>query len=255
MSIETSVRIGERTPLRFDLTQGLRQFAWRVTLRTFGWGYPFFGILTVLSVFGVLETNLTAPPFERVRLVETFLPLLMGIQAALLFSPDDEPALEILMACPRPLWWLLLERFCVLFIVYAISAIGLSLLILHYAPSSELVMALVRWIAPALFLSGLAIWITVRSREATLGVLIVGLGWFVLAFFSQHYAPGAPPLPYIESIQKLVWPFHPYMQPEFMSAGEYWLNRVLVMVIGLVLMLMGTWMLRNPERLLLGSRR
>ena len=44
-----------------------------------------------------------ALPGLTVHIAELLLPIVIGMQAAFAFAPEDEAPLEVLMACPRPL--------------------------------------------------------------------------------------------------------------------------------------------------------
>lgn len=229
----------------------LQRITWHMMRRTFNWGYPIFATLFVIIAFLQIKGDSNLAGFERVRLVETFLPLAMALQAAAVFSPEDEPALEIAAACPRPLWWLLAERFGFLALVYSLIGTCLTLLVLNDIPavlrtSEYAFIALLRWVAPALFLSLTAVWFTMRTRNAALSALLIGFMWAVLAFSSQLFAPGAPELPIIGAVQPYVWPFHAYMQPTFMpDMDDYWLNRFIVSALGTVMGLLSLRRLRH----------
>lgn len=232
----------------------IQRITWRMMLRTFNWGYAVFTVAFVVATQLMLDGT-TGPMmgFERVRLVETLLPLTMALQAASLFSPDDEPALEITAACPRPLWWLLAERFAFLLLIYTIIGTSLTLWLFSNIPEalrteSYLIIALLRWIAPALFLSFSAMWLTMQGRDAALSAMLIGFVWAALALMSQMFAPGAPELPLIGWIQPYVWPFHPYMQPTFMpTPGDYWLNRAIVIAQGIPLGILSLRYLRHTN--------
>lgn len=250
--MHNSTMLFEPSSRAFQPTGGLiQQITWRMMLRTFNWGYALFAIIFVVVARLIIDANASLMGFERVRLVETFLPLAMALQAASLFSPDDEPALEISAACPRPLWWLLAERFAFLLLVYSIIGTSLTLWLLSNLPealhtSDYSFTALLRWAAPALFLSLTAVWFTIRSRNAALSAMMIGFTWAALVFMSQMFAPGAPELPLIGRIQPYVWPFHAYMQPDFMpTMSDYWLNRVIVIAQGIPLGILSLRHLRH----------
>jgi hypothetical protein len=180
----------------------------------------------------------------------------MAVQAALIFSPDDEPALEVLLACPRSPAWLLLERMGALLVVYGALALltaGIAL-ILH--PQQPAVLALTRWLPAALLLSGLAAAVTLRSRTGVFGAAAAGLIWFIFGFFGAAFMPGAPLLWPLSLIQPFVWPINPYFTPQMApTSGDYILNRIIAAALGLVLLLLcGRW-LRNEEQMLLGGRK
>ena len=80
-----------------------RGWSWRISLRLSGW-WP-VAASAVLVGLAVVFPGRDATPLSAARCVETIVPLLAGVQAAFLFSPEDEPGLEVTLACRRPLAW------------------------------------------------------------------------------------------------------------------------------------------------------
>jgi hypothetical protein len=229
-----------------------RPATWRAIARTLNWGYPVVAAAATLAVLLMLERGTLNVPFERQRLVETILPLLMALQAAYLFAPDDEPALEIIAASPTPLWALVIARLALLLVVYAALALALSLIIgaasaASFSDEPFWIWAL-RPLAPALMLSAFGLLLALRGRDGALASLLAGGAWFALAWFGHSFAPGAPPLPLIDDLQPYLWPLHAYMQPGyFADLGDYALNRTLVIALGLALGLMALRLLRGAR--------
>ena len=230
------------------------QTAWRMGLVQVGW-IPFaasFGLIGLLLIVSNRDAMLSI--VEPGRIVETVVPLAMAVQAAFIFSPEDEPALEVMMACPRPLTWLVLERLATVFIVHAAIALLGSFALLLIDGAQDVFITLIRWIPPTIFLSGIAIYTTLRSRMAVFSVLVAGLVWLGLSLFAEALLPGAPMFWPFNLIQPYLWPFHPYLQPEFLPQSDYLLNRVVVMLAGINLLILALINLRDSERILLGTK-
>jgi len=193
---------------------------------------------------------------DATRMVEAVVPLLIGAQAALMFSPDDEPALEIIAACPRGIAWLLVERWIGIIAAQSLIAVGGMLVSLAIAPDQDALIMLARWIPPAVLLSAVGILITLRFRVAAFGLAITGVVWFIFILFGDLFIPGQievfPPLSYI---QPFLWGVHPYLQPDDLTRSSYWLNRLTVLALGLALFTLSAFGLRDEERLVLGSKR
>lgn len=235
------------------------RFAWQMAQRMVGW-MPALAACVALILGWVIGD---VPPeqlemaqlgfLSHLRIVETIIPLAIGLQAAFLFSPDDEPALEVLIACPRPLSLLLMERLLALLVIQVVIAL-LGTFIIVTQLDAPVLTTLLRWLAPSLFLSGLGMWITLRSRTAILGLLMVGLTGMALIFSPGAFIPGQPlPSPF-HYIQPFAWGIHAYMQPTMLVWNDYLLNRGLVAVIGILLMGLTVLELRNTEKILLGQR-
>jgi pimeloyl-ACP methyl ester carboxylesterase len=241
------------------------QIPWRVVLRRVGW--------RSLVLNAVLSTALylVAPAIDLTYFYERSLaqmivivgPLVIAIQTALLVAPDDEPGLETILACPRPFHWLFVERVAVVLAGQSLAALGV-MAVGAWALGEGVLTAIGGWIASVLFMSGLAAFVSVRSRKATMGVLIALLAWLVLGAMSSNMGEGllpAVPLDFpfpwprpLGLIQPLVWMAHPFLRPDSLTLADFALNRVIVGALGLGLMALAMIMLTDTERLLLGTR-
>lgn len=234
-----------------------QSISWQMTTRVLGYlilVLPALATLAALVIgwwIGGLANN-PIPIFARVRVLESILPLAVGLQAAFLFSPDDEPGLEVVMACPRPLSFLLLERLGVLLFIQ--TAIGTVFMAFTLPVTGEaLSVALLRWTAPMLLFAGVGIFITLRSRNALFGMLMVGCLWAALALFPNMFMPGYPMIYPLNYVQPFGWGIHPYIQPTMLSDSDYLLNRALVAGIGIGLLTLSVYEMRHLEKLLLGN--
>jgi pimeloyl-ACP methyl ester carboxylesterase len=232
-----------------------RQVALYVSIRAVGW-IPFLVSILTLMIF--VKQGGDDTPFawqDKARVVESIIPLVMCIQVALMFSPDDEPALEVLLACPRRISWLLLERLGIILSAHAgIALVGVALS-LALNPEQDVTLAIVRWIPPAIFLSGIGVYTTVRSRVAAFGVTVAGLIWFGMILFGAALLPGQPIFWPLNYLQPFLWPANPYLQPGQLAIGDYWLNRAFVTAAGIGLIMLAVYYLRDEESILLGSRK
>lgn len=231
-----------------------RQMAVGVTLRMVGW-LPLLAAAGILAIFLLSATQPGSLPWsERARVIETFIPLILAVQAAIQFSQDDEPALEILLACPRGISWLLLERVGLVLLAQSGIALLGAAFTLAITPDQDFFLTLLRWLPPSLFLTGIAVYATLKSRAAAFGAVVAGLCWFAFAFFGSSFLPGQPILWPLNYIQPFLWPFHPYLQPGDLSAGDYWLNRLVVAAAGIGLLALAVAQLRDEEQVLSGKK-
>lgn len=228
-------------------------FAWGAAVRKMGW------IPAAISTGGVLLTNLgVAIPFlpsDRTLIVQTLVPLMAGIQAAMIFAPDDEPALEIQLAAPRPVLWLVGERLAIVWLIQGGIGLAGTLLSLHAAPDQNLLVVLSRWLVPMLFLSGVGLYVIARTRVPLFGMLVAGLLWFGFSIFGDFFVPGQPFGAPINLIQPFMWSIHLYLEPDALSQTYYWLNRFSVTSGGLALLVLAGNKLRKREQILMGGRR
>lgn len=227
------------------------QFTLRATFRTVGmWGFVaslgfFLMVLLASGDFGLWE--------DKSRVVEIVIPLVMGIQAAVLFSPADENALEILLTYPRPIIWILAERLGLAFIFQVTAAFVGILISFLFFDDQMLGLALIRWLPPTIFLMGVGAYTTLKSRVLAFGVAIAALVWFVGLFFGPLLLPGMPVIFPLNHVQPYLWSVNPYLLPQDLGWEDYWVNRALVALIGCYLIGRGGAYLRDEETVLLGA--
>lgn len=233
--------------------RGIVPLAWRMSLRLLGW----IGLTSAAGLIVLLllteTTGAQLPWSDRGRVIETIIPLILGLQAALLFAPDDEPALEILLACPRPPMWLALERVLLAAVCYTLVTLACIVVSVVLLPDIDLPLALLRWIPPSLFMMGVGLYVTIRSRSAALGVALSALLWFVTSFIPTAFIPGNPTLWPLDQLQPFLWLVAPFTQPEMLSGSDYWINRVGVSIVGALFIALALWQMRDTEWLLLAK--
>jgi hypothetical protein len=235
------------------------RFAWQSSIRFVGWlDSAITGL--VLAAFIVAALGAQDEPRRLMiltvaRAVEAVIPLSLGIQAALAFSPDDEPALEVLLVCPRPLAWLLLERLTVILLpLMGLALIG-TIAAAALSGETNIALALMRWPAPTVFFGGVAVYVTLRSRQPSFSIAVVIIIWFITGFLGPALLPGQPTLKPLDIIQPYVWIIHPYLQPHDLSVADYTSNRVVLIAAGISLLLLALQSMRDEEKLLLGSQK
>ena len=177
----------------------------------------------------------SAPLVPTIRVVEIVVPLAAGIQAAFLLSPEDEPCLELLLACPRPAHWALLERMLVMAALTGSIALPVNLI-----QPEGVVLALVRWVSPTAWFSGIAVFTTLLTRQGTFGTLLATLLWGGTLFGGDALLTRWPHL----------WPLHAYLQPGGARPAVYALNRGVLILAGLLLTVSAAHLASDEERML-----
>lgn len=215
------------------------QSAWGSALRLTNW-LPAAGAVAGLAIFGARGFD----PEDQRRLVELVVPLTLAISAAFALAPASEP-LEVLLACPRPAWWLLAERLLVLVVPFALVAVGGVILTNDATPTG-----LLRWISPALLLSGIAVYVTQRTRLAVFGALLTVVIWVMMVFMGDALLPGLPVSEPLHLIHPFLWLFHPYLTPEQVDSAAYLANRLAVGGLGVALLVMALRQTRDSAAML-----
>ena len=226
-------------PLKFILNPlmyflfGVNDWSARIQVALFG--VVMVAVVWILNVPGFA-------PLEPRRMIETIVPLLAGVHAAFLFSPEDEPGLEVTLACRRPLAWTILERLAWLLALQGGVALIGSVLIVG-TTGETLFIAVSRWITPLVFFVGLGMCLTLMTRQAVISVGLITVLWCGLMLASEVLVKQWP----------FLWPIGLYLQPD---EASYWLNRLFLSLCGLELIhLAATYFIRDDERVLLGSSR
>jgi hypothetical protein len=213
-----------------------------MSFRIVGWIFPVVSLLALagLSVFPDLQS----------RVIEMVLPLVAALQAAFLFAPDDEPALELLLSSPRPSAWLIYERLSALLIMQVGIGLVWSLLIsgLPGMPSASAL--IVSWLPPTLALVGLSAAITFMMRRSSFGLLAA-----IFIFGAMLFAGDAAVMQW-----NFLHPVHLFMSREgafFLAMlwnvspdTIYFFNRAVVTLIGVVCIAWMVYSLRDAEKVL-----
>lgn len=230
-----------------------RRVAWRATLRKMG------AIPLALSLVGIILLTLDrnhrvlGAQLGSVSVIQIVIPLVMAIQAAAAFAPDDEPGLEMLLALPRPVAWLIMERLAVAFIAQSGIALIGAAVVLALNPGQDVPILLLGWIPSALFLSGIGIYETLRSRQVLFGVMVAGFLWMVFGLFGDLLLPGGSfPFPF-NIIQPFLWAIQVHASPVDLLPADYWLNRLFLTGAGIGLLMLALREVRDTEKLLLNA--
>jgi len=121
-------------------------------------------------------------------------------------------------------------------------------------PDQSVWTTLARWLPPTALLTGLAVFITFRSRSSALGMAGSGIVWFLFLAFAPYFSPDALPLPApFNGLQQILWSVSPFAQPGDLAA-DYALNRVIVLAAGLALVFAAIRPLRDEEYALFGHK-
>lgn len=226
-------RSRDAVKVRWPIQLNLRFVSWMPAVLT----------TAAITLLMLLDPEATGGWFPwRAHIIEAIVPLVAALQAAFLFAPDDEAALEVMLACPRPIVWVLRERLLILLGLFGGLAL-LSSLISAVSTGNDLLSIIVRWVSPATFLIGVSLLATLVSRQPALGVVMAIVMWFGFVVAGDALLDRFPYL----------WPVHLYLQPDTLKM-TYVLNRISLLVIGIGFIALAAHQLRDEERLLIGRR-
>ena len=215
------------------------KFAWKFSLRATGGLLVFIGGVLLIARLLISLSNMqfAADSFNS---FEVIVPLIAGLHAALLFAPDDEPALEVLIAAPRPPVYLIYERLAVLIGLQGGLALVLSALTAILMPGVGLFVIIVHWLPPTVAMIGLCLLATLYARRAAFGVLTAIALCVAMAFGNKAILPLFPSL----------WFMIFYVQPRDVTPSQYLINRVFLLSVGGVALALVLIRMRDEEALL-----
>ncbi len=222
--------------------QSGNRFAWKVAARMVSWLPAWCAAIAVAASLAIAKLSAVGPgdPTLTPLLVAAIVPLGMGLQAALALSPESEPALELLLACPRPLAWVLVER--LVLAAGAEAAIAVTGILAGSAlfGGEAFYQILLRLLAPFIFLMGVAAFGTQTTRNGVYGTLLATLMWGGMLFGGDALLSRWP----------FLWPIHVYLQPEAVSPTVYAINRITLILAGLILTVLAAYLTRDEERMI-----
>lgn len=218
------------------------RWPFQLNLRFVNW-MPAVSTVAAITLLMLFDAEASRSGFPwRAHIIEAIVPLIAALQAAFLFAPEDEATLEVMLACPRPIVWVLRERLLILLGLFGSLAL-LSSLIGAVLSGSDLLSIIVRWVSPTIFLISVSLLATLVSRQPSLGVVMAIVMWFGFVVAGDALLDRFP----------FLWPVHIYLQPDTLKL-TYVLNRITLLVIGIGLIALAAHQLRDEERLLIGRR-
>lgn len=213
--------------------------AWRTSLKLVGWAPLLASIVGLMLGFWAIDSNPQAGFFEA-RVVEILLPFTVSLHIAFILSPADEPPLELLLACPRPIGWVIVERLAVVAFLNGGVALVATLYSLTLPNAGGLLSESSRWVAASVALGGVTLLLTLCSRYGVVGLLLALSLWLSLLLNGDGLVARWP----------WVQPFHLYLQPGDASWAEYVLNRGTLVLGGVALVAFALRVSRDAEHLL-----
>lgn len=203
-------------------------FAWGTSLRLVRW-FP------ILASIGVTFFFLTSP--DRARAIEIAIPLMIGLHAAFAFAPEDESALELLCAAPRPLAYLLIERVAWLILLHGAVALTATAILADLLPADPFTL-IIRWLPPSALMLAFGVYAALMGRRSNVSaLLVVGIS-LALLIGADGLVARFP----------VLTPIHPYLTTA--DPAVYALNRIAVTLLAFVLFARSFWIVRHDERLL-----
>ena len=215
------------------------KLAWKFSFKATGWLLALIAgvLLFARLLIALANMELAESTFASFEVV---IPLIAGLHAALLFAPDDEPALELLLAAPRPTVYLIYERLAALVLLQGGLALALSLLAVLLNSGANLFEIILRWLPPTVCIIGLCMAVTLYARRMTFGVLTAIALCVGMAIGAEVILPLFPDL----------WFMVFYVDPRILTTEQYFINRMFLFAAGAVGLALVFAAMRDEEKLL-----
>lgn len=215
------------------------RFAWKFSFRATGWLLALVAGLLLIARLAIALANMEMAEATFASF-EVIIPLIAGLHAGLLFAPDDEPALELLLAAPRPPVYLIYERLAAMVALQGGLALVLSVLAVVSSPGANLFDVIVVWLPPSVCIVGLCMAATLFARRTAFGVLTAITICVAMAFGREVILPMFPNL----------WFMIFYLDPRTVTTEQYFVNRLFLLAVGAVVLALVLYRMRDEEKLL-----
>lgn len=217
---------------------------WRYSLAAVGWWMPILGLLGMVILAAFVTARDPIAQLIGFSAVAAAGACVSGIQAAFAFAPNDEPALELLLSAPRPLWILICERLALVLLLNVALAVVGAVMFVGITGMSDVGAQLVRWFAPCIAMMGFGFFIGMVTRRSNYGALCVILIIGATLFGGMHVLMVQFPF---------LWVFDPFLEASRVAAADYALNRAVLIALGAALIVSALSLTRNEEQLLEGK--
>ncbi|RMG87806.1 MAG: hypothetical protein D6712_05015 [Chloroflexi bacterium] len=167
-----------------------------------------------------------------------------GFHSAILFSPDDDPTVELLLTMPYALSTLIFVRFVLLVSLYVLlGIISHSVLALINGAEINFVYGVLMWLPGTLLLASLGLFVTLVTRQIVFGVGLVILIWVAFWQYGTLIFVSAP---YLYSIHLFL--------PELGTSGQALMiiNRLTVLALAFFLLMWSVTLLTREEYIMTG---
>lgn len=219
------------------------RFAFLTSARLIGW-LPVAGAAAGVALLLILNASVWRGSKDTwlptARVVETIVPLAVGLHAAFLLSPEDERPLELLLTLPRPLSCVLGERTLVMAGLQGGVALIGSLAALALSGQEDVFLATARWLPPSIFIGGVALLLAQLTRKGTFSALVTVILWGGMLLGGDALLKQA----------FFLRPVHPYLQPGDVPLADYARNRLSLTLAGGASAALAFYLTYGEERLL-----
>jgi hypothetical protein len=158
---------------------------------------------------------------EKSQVIYFLAPLIAAACLALIYGPENDPAIELALATPTSPWKILLARLTLVFGYNLLLALVASLLLVMIVPPVLLGSIILSWLSPLTFLSALALLLS----------LWIGSGKAVMISYSLWLAQ------YVQPVQAAaVQILSPAWETFFSSYRDFWHSPILLFVLALLLL-------------------
>ena len=167
---------------------------------------------------------------ERVEIIYFLAPLVAASTLAMLYGPENDPAMELILATPTSSWKILLARLSVVSAYNLLLALAATLLLLFFVPPGLLGSLILGWLGPLTFLSALALLLSLWLGTSNAVAIAYALWMLQYAPFKELSQWMASPA--WASVQVVYW--------------QFWHSPALLLALSILVIGMALWSARRP---------
>jgi len=218
------------------------KFTWAISRKNSYWWIGVISAVLLMIALVISASTISAleSPFANLSplgALAVIVPFAMSVNMALIFDVQDEPDLDIILVCGRPVAWLVLERLAIVVVVHLLVGSVISVMGHFIKDEGPLWRVILYWVSAAVFLSGVGFSITIRSRQIVFGSLAAIALWGTMGSMSSVLMSSRPDL----------WFIYVYPPAPALTELEFILNRLFTLTLGIVLIVYSLFRLKDRE--------
>lgn len=168
---------------------------------------------------------------EHVEAIYFLAPLVAAASLSILFSPEYDPAYELMLASPTSPWKVLLARLSIVSGYNLLLTLLATLALLPIVPAGLLGALILGWLAPMTFLSTLALLLSLWAGTGN-AIVVTYLLW--VAQYMPYQSIGA-------------WMLSPRWTSVILSYQQFWHNPAILFSLSILLIGMALWSANHPN--------
>jgi ABC-type transport system involved in multi-copper enzyme maturation permease subunit len=168
---------------------------------------------------------------ERANVLQFVAPMVAAACLAVIYGPENDPALELTLSTPTSPWKILLARLTVVSGYNLILTIVASLIMITIIPADMLQTLILSWFGPLTFLSALALLLSIWMGSSNAVTIVYGL------WLTQFFEP----------LQIQIGKATPALEMLLTAYRQFWQNSLFLVMLSLLFIGLALWSANRME--------